>query len=763
MRPLVICSLVLMTLQIFSCGGGGSALSTDGNNDSNTDDTGNSSEITDSEDNGNNGSSDNPDSGETALGGTQTQPNILLIITDDQGLDSSAQYNLSNDLPNTPVIDSLAHTGITYENVWATPSCTTTRAALLTGKHGVNNGVTTTPGRLSNDVGTIQAYLQNTEYKSSVFGKWHVDGGNPDPNHPALLGVDHYSGNLNNLTDYYNWETTVNGIEMQTTQYHTSALVDYAIEWIEGQQAPWFTWIAFSAPHSPFHQPPAEYNTRNLSGTDADIEANRREYFLAAIETLDAEIGRLLNSMDATTRENTIVMFVGDNGTPRTVIDRSVYVAPNHGKGSLFEGGVRVPLVISGAGVTRTNVRETGLVSIVDFYSTIANLSGTTDEYNIRDGYSLVPSLSNSNAIGRNYLYTEFVSDDALGNGWTVRSSTHKYIAYADGSEALYDLISDPDETNNIIGSDSNGGNIAQELASFGLSARGESSEPEEVSGEKIDITNRYLDNSSPSCADHANSYLAAATDAGTGTQYNAALNVVVIGEQCVFNTNVTPNHTFNDGAFSFPNPFSQQDSEYRVPLVPSLADTVTPLSLRYDDAIMLNGVKVDLLAAGCFGVGNGRVGCNDDNHPWRYDPMYELNGFRVDQHNAHTQPNGAYHYHGDPMALFDRNGTQASPVIGFAADGFPIFGSYIEDNGNVRAVRSSFQLKSGSRPDGTASPGGTYDGTYRDDYEFIDGSGDLDECNGMVANGAYGYYVTDSYPHVMACLKGTVDPSFRK
>lgn len=136
---------------------------------------------------------------------------------------------------------------------------------------------------------------------------------------------------------------------------------------------------------------------------------------------------------------------------------------------------------------------------------------------------------------------------------------------------------------------------------------------------------------------------------------------------------------------------------------------------------------------------------------------------FGTDANNAHPQPDGTYHYHGNPKALFDQNAMSESPVIGFAADGFPIFGSYIDDNGQIRAVSSSFQLRSGSRPSGADDPGGNYNGTFVDDYEYVSGSGDLDECNGMMRNGSYGYYVTDAYPWILACFKGTPDSSFDK
>jgi len=126
------------------------------------------------------------------------------------------------------------------------------------------------------------------------------------------------------------------------------------------------------------------------------------------------------------------------------------------------------------------------------------------------------------------------------------------------------------------------------------------------------------------------------------------------------------------------------QSDEYRVPISPQISPAATPLSLDLGNAILLNGVNVDILAAGCFGVGDGRIGCNDPNEDWRYDPVNPASGFRVDSHNAHTLPDGTYHYQAEPNALFSSDSTVESPVVGFAADGFPIFGSFIEDGGNV-------------------------------------------------------------------------------
>ena len=117
---------------------------------------------------------------------------------------------------------------------------------------------------------------------------------------------------------------------------------------------------------------------------------------------------------------------------------------------------------------------------------------------------------------------------------------------------------------------------------------------------------------------------------------------------------------------------------------------------------------------------------------------------------------------------MYDTSGRTASGVIGFAADGFPIYGPFIDDNGSIRRVTSSYVLVSegGTRqrkPGESGFPGGTYDGTYIDDYEYRAGSGDLDDCNGRTVNGRYGYFVTNTYPWIMKCFKGTPDISFRK
>jgi len=283
------------------------------------------------------------------------------------------------------------------------------------------------------------------------------------------------------------------------------------------------------------------------------------------------------------------------------------------------------------------------------------------------------------------------------------------------------------------------------------------------ISVQPSDISDSLLSNRRPYCTYYAEDRFAAVRDVTRNALFNGSLSITVEGNECVFTSNNIPNHDFNDSSAAFATNVAEVSTEVRIPIEPAFADNVTELSLTTDNAIFLNGVKLDLFAAACYNVGDEKIGCNDINQPWRFDPLHPGNQFGTDRHNAHTQPTGAYHYHGNPEALFDQEPNAESPVIGFAADGFPIFGSFIDDNGTVRAATSSYQLRSGNRPQSANDPGGAYNGTYRDDYEYVAGSGDLDECNGMMWKGSYGYYVINEFPWVMNCYKGTPHESFNK
>ncbi len=401
---------------------------------------------------------------------TSTPPNILFIISDDLGLDASNQYLPTLDGPTTPVLDQLANNGLIFDNAWAMPSCAPTRATLLTGEFGVTNGVSETPGRLDLSTQILQRVVEeNTSYETAVFGKWHLAQGNSEPNHPNDLGVGHYAGNLaGNVGNYFNWDLTTNGQVADETEYNTTKLTSLAIDWISEQDDPWFVWMAYIAPHSPFHLPPANLQSSGLPGGQADIDANERAYFLASIEAMDTEIGRLIDSLPPAERDNTLIIYMGDNGTPRGIIDTRVFDS-THAKSSLYQGGVGVPMLVSGAGVTRTGEREAALINTTDLFATVSELAGIETTVP-STSQSFAPLLSDASAASRTHNYAQIEGNNAAG--WTTRDSRYKLIVFNNGSEELYDLDNDPDEANNLI-DDASLSSVRDELHAYGLMIRG--------------------------------------------------------------------------------------------------------------------------------------------------------------------------------------------------------------------------------------------------------------------------------------------------
>jgi len=290
------------------------------------------------------------------------------------------------------------------------------------------------------------------------------------------------------------------------------------------------------------------------------------------------------------------------------------------------------------------------------------------------------------------------------------------------------------------------------------------------------DIYNAIFTLDSADCANYVNSYDAMPMDLQNQTGFEASVTVTATETECTFTSNSVPNHDFNDETAAFAGgaegaTITAQELIHTVTRNPAFAESPTYISTSVKNGIFLNGVRLDIATAGCYRptdananeLGEVGIGCSS-NDDWVLDALSTESKFGADLHNAHTQPGGLYHYHGNPMAMFDDNpGPNGSPVIGFAADGFPIYGSYFLDNntGTVRKALSGYTVKTGSRGERSdTNPGGDYTGRYVDDWEFTD-VGDLDVCNGMTVNGQYGYYVTDTYPWVLSCLSGTPHETF--
>lgn len=265
----------------------------------------------------------------------ESKPNILLIIADDMGLDATPGYEIGSVKPNMPNLQTMINTGIRFNNLWSNPVCTPTRGTILTGKYGFRTNVLKVDDDMPTSEISIQRHLDNTNsgYSHAVIGKWHLSN---DGNHPSNMGVGYYAGLLNGgVQSHTNWNFTENGITTNSNEYTTTKFTDLAINWVQEQNQPWFLWLAYNAPHTPFHLPPTQLHSQgNLPADEASIDANPLPYYMAMIEAMDSEIGRLLNTMSEEERENTVIIFIGDNGTPGQVVQD---YASQRAKGSIFK------------------------------------------------------------------------------------------------------------------------------------------------------------------------------------------------------------------------------------------------------------------------------------------------------------------------------------------------------------------------------------------------------------------------------------------
>jgi arylsulfatase A-like enzyme len=379
---------------------------------------------------------------------TETKPNILFIIADDMGLDASPGYNIGTVKPTMPHLQNLIDEGIIFNNFWATPTCTPTRSSIITGKYGFRTGVNQVGDVLPTSELSLQQYLKdnNSTYNDAVIGKWHLGS---DASHPNDMGISHYAGVLSGgVSSYTNWSLTENGQTTNSTEYVTSKFSDLAIDWLDTQSEdkPWFLWLAYNAPHTPFHLPPSNLHSQTgLSGDQTDIDANPLPYYIAAMEAMDAEIGRVLSSLSESELENTIIIFIGDNGTPNQVAQE---YNSSRVKGSVYKGGINVPMVIAGKGVSRLNQSEDALINAPDLFATIANIAGI-DVTEINDSKSFKPLLTNDVMDSRDYIYSGV--DKNSGEDYTIRNLTHKYILFENGGEALYNLNNNPFENPNLL------------------------------------------------------------------------------------------------------------------------------------------------------------------------------------------------------------------------------------------------------------------------------------------------------------------------
>lgn len=424
-------------------------------------------------------------------------PNFIVILMDDMGWRDVGF--MGNSFVETPQIDMLAKSGLVFTQAYASaPNCAPTRACLMSGQYTPRHGIYTVvdprqpPGspwhkltaaesksELDTNVVTIAEALSSSNsrhgqtseahasrYATAFFGMWNLGRGRTGPVTPGGQGFQKvvFPENLGFGKDEY-FDDNQN--------YLSDRLTDEVIQFVEDHRdEPFFVYLPDHAVHAPFNpkpdllkkyqkkaeqlanpkaasnNPPRGKNARNSDG-NVDFDPA----YAATIEAVDQNVGRLVKTLDRLKlTENTVIIFTSDNGGTQQ------FTAPLNGsKGQLYEGGIRVPLVVSWSGLKKPGTTTDIPVTSVDLYPTLLDLAGVNPPSNqLLDGLSLVPILQGSNSLERNRLFWHFpcyVGKSTPASA--LREGNFKLIEFFEegGHLELYDLKSDPYEKRNLADS----------------------------------------------------------------------------------------------------------------------------------------------------------------------------------------------------------------------------------------------------------------------------------------------------------------------
>ncbi|MEM8970321.1 MAG: arylsulfatase [Bacteroidota bacterium] len=380
----------------------------------------------------------------------KSRPNVLLILTDDQGWGDLGVH--SNPIIQTPVLDDFARNGVQVKNFYVSPLCAPTRASLLTGRYHLRTGTRWVSDGLENmnpEEVTLAEMFQSAGYATGCFGKWH--NGAHFPFHPNQQGFGEFigfcAGHWNN---YFNTTLQHNGESFPTEGYITDVLTDEAIKFIEQSgDEPFFCYVPYNGPHGPF-QVPDQYFDKYYNQLDTmqdETERNKLAAVYGMCENMDANIGRLLSSLEKQgARDNTIVIFLTDNGP-----NGSRYNGGMRGtKGSTHEGGTRVPFFVQWPANLPSGSTVDGLAAHIDMLPTLAGLCNIQLPDREIDGINLADMLVEASAtIPDRTLFFQQSARELLPQRGAVRTNTYRLVNYPDYT-GLYNLQSDPDESEDL-------------------------------------------------------------------------------------------------------------------------------------------------------------------------------------------------------------------------------------------------------------------------------------------------------------------------
>ena len=390
------------------------------------------------------------------------KPNIIVILTDDQGYDDVG-FNGCKDIL-TPNIDRIANNGVMFTNGYVSYSvCGPSRAGLITGRYQDRFGFSRNPLFAPNDPNmglplseeNLGEVLSKVGYKNMAIGKWHL--GAHKSLRPLKRGFDEFYGFLsgghnyfpeklirNNLSevtsqfDAYNTKLLSNDSRVEEKEYLTDAFSREAVKFVErNHKTPFFMYLAYNAPHGPLQAPEKYLNRFN------HITNKKRKTYAAMVSAVDDGVGELLDKLEELNiDDNTLIFFLSDNGGPEdhNASDNGVL---RDGKGSLHEGGIRVPFALQWPGTIPKGLVYNKPIISLDIFATVASLADVTPK-NQLDGVNLMPYLLNKN---KEYPHEQLFWRMYDGKSLAIRSKNIKLVKYKSSKKRLYNLENDISET----------------------------------------------------------------------------------------------------------------------------------------------------------------------------------------------------------------------------------------------------------------------------------------------------------------------------
>lgn len=379
----------------------------------------------------------------------ESKPNIVLILSDYMGYHDSEPYGATD--VRTPQLSRLASEGIRMTNFYAAaPVCGPARAALYTGQYpariGFETNIRSAADGLSSSIPSLPRWFHDAGYRTALFGKWHL-GSAPDFT-PNAHGFDEFFGHHQWTIGYYNHQTEQgepglyeNDHLVERDGYLTDLLTDAAVDFIgRNQDRPFFLTLSYNAALPPY-QPPGLPESEWDDGWD--VNKATREDYVSMVERMDEGIGEVLDALDEhELTEKTLVIYLYDHGGRHLVNSAPLF----HGFATLWEGGIRIPLIMRLPGRIAANAVSESAGIAMDITATILDVAGIDAGRGAIDGISLLHATADPAArplYWRAKLYN-------FGEQRAVRDGRYKYLE--DGStQFLFDIDDDSGERNNIF------------------------------------------------------------------------------------------------------------------------------------------------------------------------------------------------------------------------------------------------------------------------------------------------------------------------